>query len=344
MTPIKLASLSIGLVTAFASFSSSSGPSGYQLQSYGVGPGGTNSASSTTYKLQGTVGEQTNGSTAGSTKTANNGSIQTEQLNVPPAPTLSNGSGTYYNKLNFIINTGGNPSDTTFAVAVSTDSFVTTSYVQADGTLNTTPVYQTYTAWGSGSGTFMVGLTPSTAYKVKVAAKQGLFTNTEYGAFATATTAAPSTTFNVSPNSIGLGSLLPGSVVTSSNLTFSFGTDAVSGGAVYVSGASSGLFSTVQGHLIPAYTGNLALQTEGFGVQATNPGQYSGGPLTTVSPFNGTIHTVGAESTAPQQMLATTAPIVSGSANANVQAIVSSTTPAGADYQEVLTFIAAGSF
>lgn len=344
MVQIKFTPVSLGLLTAFfAVFSSSST---YQLQSYGVGPGGTNSSASTTYTAQGSVGEQTNGSTAGTTYTANNGSIQAEQLNVPPAPTLSNGSNTYYNQLNFIINTGGNPSDTTFAVATSTTSnFSTTSYVQADGTLNSTPVYQTYAAWGSGVGAFMIGLTPSTTYYVKVAAKQGLFTNTAYGVAANAATvAASSTTFSVSPNNISLGSLLPGSVTTSANLSFNFTTGAASGGAVYVSGANSGLLSTLYGYLIPAYTGNLASQSEGFGVQATNPSQTSGGPLAKASPFNGTGNTVGAVSNVPQQMLVTPAPIVSGTANANVQAISSSTTTASSDYQEILTFIAAGSF
>jgi len=344
MALIKFTVMSISFITAvFASFSSSTS---YQLNNYSVGPGATNSASSTTYKLQGSAGEQANGSTAGSTKTANNGSIQTEQLNVPPAPTLSNGSSTYYNKLNVIVNAGGNPSGTTFAVATSTTvGFISTSYVQADGTLNSTPVYQTYATWyNSGSGTFMTGLASNTTYYVKVAAKQGQFTNTEYGAAASTATVSQSMTFSVSPSTISLGNLLPGSVVTSSNLSFTFTTDGASGGSVYVSGTSSGLYSTNQNHLISAFTGNLAGQSEGFGVQAANPGQSSGGPLTTVSPFNGTSNTVGAESTVPQQMLKTTTSINSGTANANVQAISSGSTAPGTDYQETLTFIAAGSF
>ena len=197
------------------------------MNSYSVGPGATNNASSSTYHLQGTVGEQANGTTAGTTYTANNGSVQTEQLNVPGAPTLSNGSNTYYNQLSFIVNTGILPSDATYAIAVSTDSFTTTNYVQADGTLNTTPVYQSYTAWGGSSGSFMTGLSASTAYEVKVAAKEGQFTNTEYGAYASASTvASSSTTFSISPNSLSLGSLLPGSVVTSTNISLGFATGA----------------------------------------------------------------------------------------------------------------------
>ena len=117
-----------------------------------------------------------------------------------------------------------------------------------------------------------------------------------------------------------------------------------SGGTVYVSGSNAGLLSATTSHLIAAYSGDLSTHSEGVGVQATSPTQTSGGPLTTVSPFNGTSHTVGAESTVPQQILTTTAAITGGTANANVQAVASSTTPAASDYQEVLTFIAAGSF
>ena len=46
--------LSAGLLV-LASFSSNTS---YQLKSYSVGPGATNSSSSTSYKLQGSAGEQ----------------------------------------------------------------------------------------------------------------------------------------------------------------------------------------------------------------------------------------------------------------------------------------------
>jgi len=340
---MKSAVLALGLVTAiFAAFSSS--PS-YQLNSYGIGPGGSSNSTSTTYHLQATVGEQANGSTAGSTKTANNGSVQTEQLNVPPAPTLSNGSNTYYNKLNVIVSTGGNPSDTAFAIRVATGSCNNSPlYVQASGTLGASPVYQTYSSWGSGSGSYMTGLAVSTTYYVNVAAKQGLFTNTEFGACASAATVSPSTTFSISPNTITLSNLLPGSVITSSNLSINFATNGNSGGTVYVSGANSGLLSNHVSHTIAAITGNLTLQTEGFGVQATGATETSGGPLTTVSPYSSSGSTVGAETTAPSTILTSTTPLVGGFANANFQAKASVTTPASNDYQEVLTFIAAGNF
>lgn len=326
-----------------AAFSSS--PS-YQLKSYGVGPGGTNSSSSTTYSLQGSAGEQANGSTASSTYTAKNGSIQTEQLNVPGAPTLSNGAGTYYNKLNVIVSTSSNPTDATYAIAISSNSFVTTNYVQADGTLNSSAVYQTYTQWGSGSGTLITGLSASTAYQAKVEAKEGKFTNTDFGAVGSASTVAfsSSISFSISPNTTNIGNLLSGTVVTSSNIAFTFATNAASGGKVYVSGVNGGLKSNNTGTTLSAYTGDLSTQTQGFGIQATSASQTSGGPFATVSPFNGTANNVGSESTTYVPILSSTASVTGGSANVNFQAKASSNTPASNDYQETVTFIAAASF
>jgi len=331
----------VGLVL-FAAFSASPN---YQLNSYGVGSGGTSNSSSSTYHLQGSAGEQANGSTAGTTYTAKNGSVQTEQLNVPPAPTLDTGSGTYYNKLGVTVNTGNNPSDTTYSIAVSTNNFVTTNYVQADGTLGVGPIYQLYTAWGGSSGTFITGLTSSTTYKVKVDAKQGMFTNTAYSAAASAATVAPSITFSLSPNSTTLSNLLPATVVSSSpDMTVNMATNAASGGSVYVSGQNNGLKSLRYGYIIAAFTGDLAGTGEGFGVQLLSPTQVSGGPFSAVSPFGGTGTVVAAESTVPAQVLHSNAPVVGGSATARLKAKAAQATPAAGDYQEILTFVASANF
>ena len=131
--------MSLGLLT-FGAFSSGTS---YQLNSYSLGSGGTNSAASSTYNLQGNTGEQTNGTTTGSSKTAGSGAVQTEQINVPGVPTLDTGSGTYYNKMGLTLDTSSNPTDTVYSVAISTDNFATTNYVQADGTIGATQIYQT---------------------------------------------------------------------------------------------------------------------------------------------------------------------------------------------------------
>ncbi len=340
----KFLSLLLGIpLVGFAAFSSSGT---YQLNSYGIGSGGTNSASSGTYDLQGNAGEQTNRSTSSSTYTANNGAVQTEQLNIPPAPTLSNGSGTYYNKLSCIVNTGGNPSDATYAIMVDTSSsFLSPSYVQADGTLGAGVVYQTYAAWGSGSGFQIVGLLPSTTYYAKAAAKQGMFTNTAFSTSAnSATTASPTLSFSISPNSASLGSFVPNVITSSSNISFTFSTNGTSGGNIYVRGENGGFTSLTQGYTISAVSADLTTQSEGFGIQAANPNQTSGGPFATVSPYNGTGNTVGAETTSFIRMLTSASPITGGTATATVQVKASGTTPASNDYSETFTFIASASF
>lgn len=330
------------MLSVFATFAHSTT---YYIQSYSVGAGATNTAHSTTYTIQGSIGEQANGTASDGTNTNNNGSIQTEQLNVPGAPTLSNGSNTYYNQLNFILSTSGNPTDTTYAIAVSTNNFTSTlGYVQASGAISGSQFYQSYTAWGGGTGAYVTGLTSSTTYELRVAAMQGMFTNSNFGAYATATTAAYTTTFSISPNSINLGSLVPGTVITSSNITLDFATTAAQGGDVYVFGQFGGLNSASKSSTIASTTANLALVASGFGIQVSSSTQTFGGPLNIVSPYNGTANNVGAEGTGPANFLTTSAAVLGGSATVNLQAKSSATTPPATDYTETLTFIAAGSY
>jgi len=331
----------------FGSFSSSPH---FALNSYSVGPGGTNSASSTTYKAQANVGEQTNQTTSGTTYTTHGGAIKTEQLNVPLAPTLSNGSGTYYDKLQVTINTGILPSDTTYAIGVSTSSCTPTpaSYVQIDGTLNSSVFYQNYSSWGSSSGTTIVGLAPSTTYYVSVAAKQGLFTNTKFGPCASISTVSPSISFSLSPSSESLGNLNAGSVVSTAStpITFNFTTNANSGGDIYVAGQNSGLYSPLAGtgYTINAVTTNLATASEGFGLQAASATETSGGPLLIQSPYNGTADNVGLESSSFAPVFTSANPISGGTGTLNLFAKSAASDPASQAYQEILTFIASAGF
>jgi hypothetical protein len=97
--------------------------------------------------------------------------------------TLVNSSN-WYNKLLLTIGPEANPSDAKFAVAISTDNFVTTQYVKSDFTVTSTlsfTDYQTYAAWGSGSGVMVRGLTRSTVYTVKAKAYRGHYTESGYG-------------------------------------------------------------------------------------------------------------------------------------------------------------------
>ncbi len=328
----------------FATFSQSSN---YQLQNYNLGSGGTNSASSSTYRLNASTGEVSSTPGSGSSDKVLPSSIQAQQANVPLAPTLDNGGSTYYNKLNCTINKGGaDASDYTYAIAVSTVSnFATINYVQSDGTLGANQVYRSYAAWGGGSGSFIVGLAPNTTYYVKVAAMQGLFTNSAFGPSANASTANPSLTFSLSPSTLNLGSLLAGSVITGgTDIAVGFSTNAGTGGNVYIAGANVGLRSVTTGTTIAAVSADLTSQSQGFGVRGLTASQSSGGPLTIVSPYNGSGNVVGAPTLTFLPIFSTSAAVNGGSATAAVKAKAAATTPAANDYQEILTFVASASF
>jgi len=326
----------------FGAFSSSSH---YQLQSYGVNSGATNSSTSTTYSAQATTGEISGQATTGPTYKTFSTSVQTEQASVPPAPTVDNGTSTYYNKLHFVLNNTANPSDSTFAVAISTtisgSTCTSPSYIQSDGTSGATVLWQNYTAWGGAGGSFAVGLLPSTTYYFCVAAQEGKFTASALGADGTATTVNPSLTFSVSPNPVNMGNLNAGSVITSPTITFGYTTNAANGGFIYMAGSKTGLVSPYNGnyniHVTPPSQDITSI--EGAGLQATGTAS-----LVAQTPYNNTGNTVGAFFTTFQPLFIASAPVTTGSPTAVVLARALSTTPAGSDYTVTLTFVAAASY
>lgn len=331
-------SLSFGLLAVISS------STGFKLNSYSLDGGSTNSSTSATYNLNASSGATQGSTTASSTYQTKSGVIQSQQANVPNAPTLSNNGGAYSDKLNFIIDVSGNPTDATYSVAVSTTSnFTVTNYVQADGTLNTTPVYQTYTAWGSGTGTLALGLSANTAYWFKVNAIHGKFSASGYGPAATISTGGSTTlTYSLTPNTINLGSLTSGSVITSSTISFTYSTNASNGGTIYMAGSTTGLTSTAGSYTIGVSppSGNLTALGEGFGLQ----GLTASAPLTIQSPYNGSSNTVGAVYTSFQPVFAATSAVTTGTATAVLLAKASVTTPSASDYTNTLTFVAAASF
>jgi hypothetical protein len=331
------------IVINFGAFSSSTN---YQLRSYGVNSGGTNNSASSTYSLQAGTGEVIGNVSGSPTYKVKSGSIETQQANVPGAPTLDNNGGAYINKLKFIINTSSNPSDTTYVIAVSTtSSFTVTNYVQADGTLGASQIFQTYGLWGGATGSFAIGLTPSTVYYFKVAAMQGKFTATAFGPSANLSTGiAPALSFSLSPSNLNMGTLNSGSVITSpSDISFTFSTNATNGGSIYMAGSSTGLVSTAAGGYnihINTSSADLSSVSEGFGLQ----GSSASSPLSIQSPFNGSSNVVGAILTSFQPVFSSTTSVGSGTAAANLKAKASVNTPAATDYTETLTFIAAASY
>lgn len=329
----------------------------YQLKDFGFGSGGEENMSSANYAIDGISGEQSNGSLTGSSYNLGSGLIFTQQANVPPAPTFTNPSN-YYNKLKVVLDTGGNPTDTKFAIAISTDNFVTTNYVQSDNTVGAAlgaEDYQTYATWGGGSGFNVIGLLPSTTYKVKVKAMQGKFTETGHGPVATVATVSPQLTFDVDvsatdsdtnpPFTTIFSSLTAGTVFDSPDkIWVDFETNGESGGRVYIYGQNAGLLSSEKSTTIPSASGDLASLSSGFGAQGSTVTQGSGGPLGISSPYNGSSHVVGIIDASIRDIFTTTAPIVAGRASLILKAKSNAVTPASADYTERITMIASGSF
>lgn len=323
----------------------------YSIKSYEFGGGG-GSLDSASYGLEAILG-QVSASMSSALYNVRSGLIFAQMSNVPPAPSLTNSSN-WYNKLLLIIDVGGNPSDTKFAVAISDDNWVTTKWVQSDNIVGTTlgiEDYQTYVNWGSGTGENIIGLTSNTTYRVRVKALQGEFTGTDLGPQASAATSAITLSFDIDvastdtnsdpPYNVDFGALTTGSVSTATNkIWVDLSTNAEYGGFVYVYGTNNGLRSSDTNYTITSATANLASAGEGYGLQASN---VSG--LTTTSPYNGSSESVGLVDTTIREILnSSSTPVTNGRASVTLKVRTTSTTPASNDYSDTLTVIASGSF
>jgi hypothetical protein len=196
--------------------------SNYELKSYSFGAGG-GAASSSNYSANGTVGELEFGQPSSTNFKVGSGLTFAENAGVPPAPTLAN-IGTNYERLHVTLQTGGSATDTTYAIEISTDNFVSDiRYIKSDETIGTSLApsdFQTYSSWGSSSGFDVTGLSANTTYSVRAAARQGAgsFTQSAWGpASSSVTTSTPSLTFSVSSDSVTFTHLNSGNAYTDSS-------------------------------------------------------------------------------------------------------------------------------
>jgi hypothetical protein len=226
-------------------------------------------------------------------------------------------------------------------------------YVQPDGTLSSTLLlsdYQTAAAWASTS--YAIGLTPSTTYYAAARSTQGKFTESAYGPVVSLATAAPSLTFGLvtsnqatPPFSIDLGTLQAGNINSSGQtINTSLTTNAASGGNIYVGGKNGGLLSSSTGYQINAVSSDLTSVNEGFGAQSASATQTSGGPFSVVTPFNGSGTVVGLVSPTLASLYSSSNPVTGGAGTLVLKAKAASRDVAASDYQEILTFVAAGNF
>jgi hypothetical protein len=344
-------------ISASLLFAALPSSSNYQLHNYNYGSGGTSNSTSANYGLNATTGQPSNVQSGSTNFLSRPGNNNTQQAYVPAAPTFTN-TANYYNKLRFIVNPSSNPTDTVFSIAISTDNFATTNYIQSDNTIGAVrglEDYQTYAAWGGASGQFVVGLAHSTTYQIKANAMQGRFTETEYGPSASAATVAPSITFDIDvastntdtnpPFTASFGDLLPATVTTAANrIWIDIDTNGEAGAKVYINSANAGLFSSSKSFTLASATADLAVAATGYGAQGASVAQGSGGPLSITSPYNVAAQNVGILGTALREIFSSSTPITAGRGSLYLIAKASATTPASGDYQDTITVVAAASF
>ncbi len=315
----------------------------YEIKAYDFGSGGISGATSTTYSLFGNTGQLDGGSLNSTSYTNQPGLTYLLTANVPGAPTVSNNGGTLYNSLSVTLNTANNPSDTQYAIKVVSSS---TQYVQADGTLGPSPVWQTNAVWGA-SGFTMIGLTPSTTYTVSVSAKQGNYTQSAYGPATIVSTGSPTFSFSLNSNALTFPQLDPGTVKTStSTVTATISTNGTGGTTIYAYDTNGGLLSSQGGYTIAAVSSDLSTTSEGYGLQATSVGQSSGGPMEILSPYNGSGNTVGILDNVNKRAVfdSTGLPVTSGTGTFQLQAKASINAKIASDYVDIITVIATAVF
>lgn len=330
------------LITLLATTPSSTN---YTLRSYDFGNGAGNNSSSS-YNLRSSVGA--NGGTLSSANYQLPPGIRVSTtVPVPAAPTFTNPDNSY-DRLKIVLNPGTAASDTKYAIAISDDNFTTTKYVKSDMTIGTAfsvANYQTYASWGGASGTFIVGLSYNTTYKVKVAALQGSATGSAFGPTASAATSIQSVTFGINtsltstpPFSTTFTSLPAGSVVTANaTITATITTNAEQGGEIVVKDQSTGLSSGSVSYTIASATADLSSANSGYGAQINSVSQTSGGPIAAVSPYNGSTNNVGQLKNAWQSLATFAAPVTNGAVTFALMAKADTAALAATDYSDVVT-------
>lgn len=331
--------------------------------------GGGESSSSTNYSSRDSISDVESGDSQ-STNFKNPSGFQPGAYpGIPAPPTLTNTSGNLYNALDFIVATGnGQQSDTTYAIAISGDNFVTTRFIQADDTLGTVEAWQTYAGWNSGTGERVTGLSPSTTYKIKVKASYGsgssaVDSESGYSLETSATTAAPSLVVSIAGVSSGV--LVGGLTTTdtSTSTTMGYGSLTIGDGSPNIAAqtitvttnATGGYTATVQqdGHLrtnqsdsISTVSGTNATPAAfGTGVTTGRFGYHStdSSLCTGVASRFSTDDTYAALDTIPYEVACSTGPVTNEQTNLVYKLVIGTLQEAG-NYQNILTYITTATY
>lgn len=272
-----------GVVILPEANASSPSSTNYKIQDYSFGAGG-GSLSSDSYGLFGTAGQLEFGRPTSANFQLGSGLTYALQASVSAAPTFTNPSDNY-DRLKFVINPSTNPSDFEYALQISTDSAFLNdiNYVKSDNTLGPTLTnsdFKTYTNWGGASGNYVTGLQASTEYHLRVKARQGDFTESEFGPSAIATTSGSSLTFSVSSNTLTFDNLNAANSWTDSSKSTVVTTSTNAYNGYIVNARTTGALTATGFGTIPDYgSANSSPSTwsgYGFGY-TTNDNDLTGG-------------------------------------------------------------------
>jgi hypothetical protein len=290
----------------------------------------------------------------------------TFEANVPEV-ILSNtdSSVSLYNKLLTQIDPNDNPTTadgTLFALQIDTNSgFTDPKYVnpttfQPDNTTNsdlsvyykpcaqTTNLVADDTRWNCGTVVglkrYIKGLASNTTYYVRAVAKNGDFTNSEFGPSVSATTGSLILSLDLSTNATSFGNLSPIAVNTS--------TPNDNGYTVYIKGqgdgstSQSGLYSVTANKLITSTSGALTAGQEGYGLQ----GSVTAGSPTVDSAWLVSGNNVGQLLRSSLSFFSKTSPsLITGDQVTTIyKAAVSVNTPSSSDYRDIITYTMNASF
>jgi len=312
----------------------------YQLQNYSFGAGSTTNSTSTNYGLNGIAGEVEFGKGSSTDYQLGSGLTYLMKANVPSAPTISTPANNY-DRILFVINPGSNPNDVDYALQISTSSTFATNvnYINSDGTIGPTlgsSNFQTYTTWGASSGMFVTGLSSNTTYYIRVAARQGNFTQSDWGPASSATTSYATLTFTINNPTITFNNLNSTDAYTDSSKsdTFTTTTNAYNGYTIY--GWDTQPLTASGGNTITNYSSANSSPTAwsgtGFGY-TTNDTNLSG--TGGVNRFNSGTYYAGFQTSGPGDPVADDTGPVTNTEISNEQFTVSyrvtanNTTPAG---------------
>ncbi len=149
----------------------------------------------------------------------------------------------------------------------------------------------------------------------------------------------PFITFQVSSNSLNIGTLSP-TLVSSATNSLTLSSNASNGSNVSVMDANAGLYNSADSHKIISTTTTLQAGVEGYGINASTT--YSG--LNIEYPYNGTGDSIGGLSqTASSTLCSSTTTVNAANIVINYLASISNITPSG-PYQDQVIFIATGNF